>query len=124
MKLRPLTVAGVATMAVSAAWVLFRRTCQGDPCVFTVHETVTAYRLPDETSTPFTVFQPGDAWEVLARTADGWLGWDPGVAQAGNIGLARHRWVRQNISVSPSCLDSVPLVTLAEVQADLDASHD
>ena len=64
----------------------------------------------------------GDSYEALAWTADGWVGFDPGVAQAGNIGLAHHRWVFLGVIISPSCLSSVDLVTLADVEADLAAS--
>lgn len=92
------------------------------PCLFTANEPVTAYRLPDGTSALFGELGAGDSFEALARTADGWVGFDPGIAQAANIGLARHRWVRLNVTVSPSCLADVELVTLADVQADVAAS--
>lgn len=91
-------------------------------CTFTANESVTVYRLPDSTSDVFGVISPGETFEVLARTADGWVGFDPGIAQAGNIGLAHHRWVLLSATISPSCLSSVELVTLADVQADLAAS--
>ncbi len=82
--------------------------------------------LPDlpgsGTSGIFGTIGTGETFEALARTADGWIGFDPGIAQAGNIGLAHHRWVQLNASLSPACLDDVDLVTLADVQADLAAS--
>ena len=64
----------------------------------------------------------GDTYDILARTAEGWVGFDPGVAQAGNIGLAHHRWVFINITISPSCLETVDIVTLTDVMADMEAS--
>ena len=70
----------------------------------------------------FGTISVGDTHEALARTADGWVGFDPGVAQAANVGLARHRWVLLNATTAPSCLTTVELVTLAEVEADLAAS--
>lgn len=94
-----------------------------ESCMFTASTPLTAYRLPDDTSIVFGVVSSGDAYEVLAQTADGWVGFDPGFAQAGNIGLAHHRWVLLNAVISPSCLASVDLVTLADVQADVDASN-
>lgn len=93
-----------------------------EPCTFTANEPLTAYRLPDSTADVFGVIPTRESFEALARTAEGWVGFDPGVAQAGNIGLAHHRWILLNATISPSCLFSVDLVTLADVQADLDAS--
>ena len=93
------------------------------PCTFTANMPVTAYRLPDSASDVFGTMSTGDTFEVLARTADGWLGFDPGVAQAGNIGLAHHRWILMNVTLSSSCLNSVDLVTLADVEADLNKSN-
>jgi hypothetical protein len=93
------------------------------PCTFTANTAVTAYRLPEVTSNVFGTVSTGDNFEILARTADGWVGFDPGIAQAGNIGLAHHRWVQLNATVAPSCLADVNLVTLADVQADVDASN-
>ncbi len=91
-------------------------------CMFTANEPVSAYRLPDVTSAEFGVIGAGESFEALAQTADGWVGFDPGIAQAGNIGLAHHRWVLLNVTVSPSCLADVDVVTPAEVQADVEAS--
>ena len=97
-------------------------TAPAGPCEFTANVPLTAYRLPDGTSDVFGTISTGETFEALARTADGWLGFDPGVAQAGNVGLARNRWVQLNASLSPSCLTTVDLVTLADVEADLAAS--
>lgn len=93
-----------------------------EPCTFTLNDSATAYRLPDKTSDVFGVASSGETFAALARTADGWLGFDPGIAQAGNIGLAHHRWIQLNATLSPSCLESVELVTLEQVQADVTAS--
>lgn len=91
------------------------------PCEFTQHMAMQVYRLPDASS-EFVHTMVGETRPVLAWTADGWLGFDPGIAQAGNIGLAHHRWVRLNAKVTPSCLLGVDQVTLADVQADVAAS--
>lgn len=93
------------------------------PCSFTSNTPITAYRLPDSSSDVFGTMSSGETYEALAKTADGWVGFDPGIAQAGNIGLAHHRWIQLNASLSPACLSSVDLVTLADVQADIDASN-
>lgn len=93
-----------------------------EACTFTANADLTVYRLPDSTSDVFGTMLLGESYQALARTADGWIGFDPGIAQAGNVGLAHHRWVFDFTAVTPSCLSAVELVTLAEVQADLDAS--
>jgi len=92
------------------------------PCEFTSNSPLTVYRLPDASSDVFGTLPSGETHPVLAYTANGWIGFDPGFAQAGNIGLAHHRWFLLSATVSPSCLASVDLVTLADVQADLAAS--
>jgi len=89
------------------------------PCEFTGNMALTVYRLPDASSDFFGTMTSGETHQVLAYTADGWIGFDPGVAQAGNIGLAHHRWFQLNAVVTPSCLSTVDLVTLADVLADM-----
>ena len=91
-------------------------------CEFTANVPLTVYRLPDSTSVVFGTMSSGETHTVLAHTAEGWLGFDPGIAQAGNIGLAHHRWVQLNATLSPSCLAGVDQVTLSDVQADVAAS--
>lgn len=108
----------VVVLGVLLAGLLLA-SCGGGTCTFTTNAEMTAYRLPDASSDVFGTMGAGETYEALARTADGWLGFDPGIAQAGNPGLAHHRWVQDPVTVSPSCLDSVPLVTLADVEADL-----
>ena len=114
----------IVTLALLAVGVTLAgcTPASSDPCMFTANDPITAYRLPDDTSDVFGVVGAGESFEVLAWTADGYVGFDPGVAQAGNIGLAHHRWVLLNATISLSCLSSVDLVTLADVQADLAAS--
>jgi hypothetical protein len=92
------------------------------PCEFTANIPLTVYRLPDDTSALFGTIPSGETHTALAYTAEGWLGFDPGIAQAGNIGLAHHRWVQINATLSPSCLAGVDQVTLSDVQADVAAS--
>lgn len=111
-----------ASLALLLLGVLLAGCTPTGPCEFTANTPLTAYRLPVSTSMVFGTVSSGDTYEVLARTADGWLGFDPGIAQAGNMGLARPRWVRLNASLSPSCLAGVDLVTLADVEADIAAS--
>lgn len=100
---------------------LFMAACD-DTCQFTANYQVEVYRVPDSSADVWGVEAPGQAHTILARTADGWIGYDPGVAQAPNVGLAHHRYFQLNAIVTPSCLESVPLVTVADVQADIAAS--
>ncbi len=97
-------------------------TLEDDPCSFVSYSSLTVYRLPDDGSDIFGSMPAGETYEVLAYTADGWLGFDPGIAQAGNIGLAHHRWIQLNAVITPFCLSASDLVTLADVEADLLAS--
>ena len=92
------------------------------PCNLVGFETLTVYRLPDASSDVFGTLPAGEAHQVLAYTADGWMGFDPGIAQAGNIGLAHHRWVQLNVKPSPHCLQTGTLTTLADVLTDVAAS--
>ncbi|MFV1950315.1 MAG: hypothetical protein ACC633_10365 [Anaerolineales bacterium] len=92
------------------------------PCEFTGNTALTVYRLPDASSDVFGTLPAGETHTVLAWTADGWLGFDPGIAHAGNIGLSHHRWFQLNAVVTPSCLAGVDEVALADVEADLAAS--
>lgn len=121
MKIRTCILITIALITVSLSMAGCILTGSPEPCIFTPNTALTAYRLPDITSDVFGMV-PGDTYKALAWTADGWVGFDPGIAQAGNVGLAHHRWIQLNAIVSPSCLDSVDLVTLADVQADMAAS--
>ncbi len=63
------------------------------PCLVTTSADVTTYTRPSLLADIFsTVSLPPDL-EIASRSADGWLGFDPGVAQAANIGVFRLRWI-------------------------------
>jgi hypothetical protein len=72
---------------------------------------VNAYLRPSLSAEVFGTVPEATPLVVAARTADGWLGFDPGVAQAANTGLFRLRWVSATaaISLSGDC-DGVPVV--------------
>ena len=118
----PFSPVALALVVIGAVLAACAPTAPAATCELTANSPLSAYRLPDATSDFFGTIGTGETYEALARTADGWIGFDPGFAQAGNIGLAHHRWVQPNASLSPSCLDDVELVTLADVQADVAAS--
>lgn len=81
------------------------------PCDLSVANAVTVYRLPSAAADEFGILGPGETYSPTARTADGFYGFDPGVAQAGNVGLFRLRWVLKTVDVSltPGCA-GVPTV--------------
>jgi hypothetical protein len=63
------------------------------PCQLEAVDEVTIYNRPSTASSVFSTQGPGFSQDFQARTSDGWLGFDPGVAQAANIGSFRLRWV-------------------------------
>jgi hypothetical protein len=63
------------------------------PCRLEAVDEVTIYNRPSTASSVFSTQGPGFTQDFQARTSDGWLGFDPGVAQAANIGEFRLRWV-------------------------------
>jgi hypothetical protein len=80
-------------------------------CTLTAEADLSAYFRPHPAAEVFGTLQPGVAVEVLARTPEGWLGFDPGVAQAGNVGVFRLRWVQEGpgLSLSGEC-GALPVV--------------
>jgi hypothetical protein len=63
------------------------------PCEATAASEVTIYMRPDPAAEVFSTQGAGFSIEITAQTASGWLGFDPGVAQAANIGSFRLRWL-------------------------------
>jgi hypothetical protein len=72
---------------------------EGAPCELVAESAVTVYERPDPLAEVFGTMAAGFRVRVGARTADGWLGFDPAVAQAANVGVFRLRWVRQDSAV-------------------------
>ena len=65
----------------------------GGSCQYTANADVTIYMRPATTADVFSEQPAGFTTPIGARTSDGWLGFDPGVAQAANIGSFRLRWL-------------------------------
>ena len=63
-------------------------------CELVVSKEITVYTRPSLQATVFGKLPAGERTSVSATTADGWLGFDPGVAQAANVGPFRLRWVQ------------------------------
>lgn len=64
-----------------------------------LHET-SAYFRPSDSSRVFCGFQPGDVIQIAAQSENGWMGFDPGVAQASNTGVFRYRWIKNDSCVN------------------------
>lgn len=62
-------------------------------CVAHTHQTTTIYSRPSAEADVFAEVGSGISQPLTARTEDGWLGFDPGVAQAANLGSFRLRWL-------------------------------
>jgi len=81
-------------------------------CVVTAVNPVNIYyRASASTDEQFGTLGPSMTMNATVRTADGFYGFDPGVAQAGNSGLFHMRWVlkTQDVTTSPGCA-SLPVV--------------
>lgn len=74
-------------------------------CSLLAEQASQLYTRPSQQAQPFAELEPGFSAQVLARSADGWVGFDPGVAQAANQGIFRLRWVQASaVQLSGDCL--------------------
>ncbi len=64
-----------------------------DTCMLTALDSLDVYSRPDNDASLWGILPPGGCITISGVTADGWLGFDPGVAQAGNSGSFRYRWI-------------------------------
>jgi hypothetical protein len=96
-KLVVLTVVGVLSAACIPS------PTPSEPCLITPVGPVTAYTIPSAAGDVFGTLT--DPIEATAKTADGFYGFDPGVAQAGNSGLYRLRWALKthDLTTSAGC---------------------
>ncbi|MCL4257277.1 MAG: hypothetical protein KJZ53_01965 [Anaerolineales bacterium] len=106
------TLACTPAEAQPTAWVLPNG--EGE-CVARSSSHVTIYSRPHTEADVFVEVQDGLMQPLTARTVRGWLGFDPGVAQAANLGPFRLRWLwHADVSLSGNC------AALPEVWAPLD----
>ena len=63
------------------------------PCTLTATGTITAYSRPALGASNFGTINSGDTTIITAKTPDGWLAFDPGTAQAANVGPFRFRYI-------------------------------
>jgi hypothetical protein len=69
------------------------------PCEADASVNLDVYTRPSLMADVFGTLGPGLTVSISGRTTDGWLGFDPGVAQAANIGVFRLRWIPPGASV-------------------------
>jgi hypothetical protein len=101
----------ILALILPLACNLFPTPTPEGPCLATAGSHITAYQRPSLLAQVFGDMSSGLQVEVLAQTSDDWLGFDPGVAQAGNIGIFRLRWIESSsdIALTGDC-ESVPIV--------------
>lgn len=74
---------------------------------FTAIDSLEIYYRPHLNSTAWSTIIPGDSLLLEVRTETGWLGFDPGVAQAANTCSFRYRWLPPDENIES---DSLPVV--------------
>ncbi len=63
-------------------------------CTYTPTAETNVYTRPDLAADLFTLLPAGSSTKIIGQTDNGWIGFDPGTAQAANIGPFRLRWVQ------------------------------
>jgi hypothetical protein len=80
------------------------------PCMGVANSDVTVYSRPSVEANVFGTLGSGEPITATSRSTEGWYGFDPGVAQAGNFGVFRLRWVPADadIDFTGDC-DTLPI---------------
>ena len=68
--------------------------------VLTPSDVVNVYAQPSNESSIWGTLTSGMNVAVTGRTNDGWYAFEPGVAQAPNVGIYRLRWVRSDARIN------------------------
>ena len=112
-----------ADVAPGPGWPAAFASQAGRTCARVTAQPATLYRRPATDAPRFGQTAAGEKLTLLARTADGWVGFDPSVAQAANVGIFRLRWLPQSaLAPGADCAD-LPLVTAPPAGCLLMASH-
>jgi hypothetical protein len=72
---------------------------QTEVCTVTPTVDVTAYQRPSVEAPVFGVLSKGESTVITGKTTDGWFAFDPGIAQAANVGPFRYRWFENGEAV-------------------------
>jgi hypothetical protein len=95
----PTTTAAPTTAAFFTQTVTPESTAPTGPCEIVAERDVTVYNRPSTAAAVFGSVPAGFRIFVEGKTADGWWGFEPGVAQAANMGVFRLRWVEGSSGV-------------------------
>lgn len=79
-------------------------------CSFTAANQTTIYERPDLAADVFFEAPAGFTTTFQAQTADGWLGFDPAIAQAANTGPFRLRWIPPDAETFSGDCGSLPTI--------------
>jgi hypothetical protein len=95
----------LASLLISPSPQDFVMSPGGGDCTLTADQDITIYNRPTAAAEEFSTMPAGFETPVGGVTADGWYGFDPGVAQAANIGVFRLRWVdgSSGVTLSGDC---------------------
>jgi len=69
-------------------------------CDISATNPVPVYTRASAAADVFGALGSGETVQATARTADGFYGFDPGVAQAGNVGPFRLRWALKTVDLT------------------------
>ena len=99
------------TGLLSSGCLLYSQLPDEDECILVCLDSVDVFTRPDSSAMLMSSLTSRDKVAISGRTVDGWLGFDPGVAQAANIGSFRLRWISGDAQyVTDSELSSIPVV--------------
>ncbi len=83
------------------------------PCEAVTNSDATIFSRPDLSAKVFSKVPSGFTTTAAGKTTSGWVGFDPGVAQAANMGPFRLRWFQPDkINFTGDC-GSLPVVWAA-----------
>ncbi len=74
------------------------------PAAFESLDSLDVYSRPNSRSEIWSQLLPGESVTLEVITASGWLGFEPGVAQAANTCSFRYRWLPPDSSVATDSL--------------------
>ncbi|NML65498.1 hypothetical protein HHL22_09810 [Hymenobacter sp. RP-2-7] len=99
---QPASARNTVAAPQGVAWPMPFAPAAGLGCTRVAKRAVTIRMRPGAGAAQFGQLAVGDKVRLAARTADGWVGFNPGTAQAANVGIFRLRWVRASEAFAPS----------------------
>ena len=89
-------------MTLCALLIACTPTPPSTSCTISATNSVPIYQRASAAADEFGMFPSGETFQASAKTADGFYGFEPDIAQAGNVGLFRLRWVLRTNDVTTS----------------------